>query len=86
MTLRSSRLYEGRAVAGRYNGDGVGCVCPVCAEATSRVLETRSDKGKVLRRRGCRCGFEYTTVEEVIDRSIREMLRPFRYKKVRRDT
>jgi transcriptional regulator NrdR family protein len=64
-------------------GDGRGCVCPACEGSVSSVTETRSHGGKVFRRRQCRCGFAYTTVEEVIDRSIREMIKPLTYKKVR---
>jgi hypothetical protein len=52
----------------------------------SSIEETRPHAGRVFRRRKCRCGFAYTTAEEVIDRGIREMIRPLTYKKVRRDT
>ena len=67
-------------------GDGRGCVCPVCASTVSSVEETRPHGGRVFRRRLCRCGFDYTTAEEVIDRGLREMIKPLTFKKVRRDT
>ena len=71
---------------GAGNGGGRGCVCPVCSSTISSVVETRAHGGRVFRRRACRCGFDYTTAEEVIDRGLREMVKPLTYKKVRRDT
>lgn len=54
--------------------DGAGATCPVCNMHTSRVIETRCDKGAVFRRRRCRCGETFTTAEQTIDNTMRRII------------
>lgn len=54
--------------------DQEGIRCPSCGGRISTVNESRAHQGVRLRRRRCRCGHRYTTVEQPIDASIYDVI------------
>lgn len=54
--------------------DGKGATCPICDSTRSSVIETRSHQHQVIRRRECKCGETYTTIEKTIDASMRDVI------------
>lgn len=54
--------------------DGDGVACPSCGGHRSGVVETRHHKGVTFRRRKCRCGSAFTTVEVVTDNTMHNII------------
>lgn len=50
--------------------DGIGPRCPVCDSIRNEVVDTRRHKGRIFRRRRCKCGEKFATVEMPIDTTL----------------